>query len=424
MRIGMQTVQQLALSVMIITVLCICDVLSPRAATAATYYVATNGSDSNPCTQSSPCQTIAKGISNLASGDTLYLRQGNYGVLDTNTVCIPSGTSYTNAITIASYPGETATLSSVNLTGTDSGPCGALSYVIFDRITLDGGGTVKDGFTTLGGVTHIRFQNGEAKNFWSLAFALFWPGNSSYIEVVKTKIHDIHQLNANGGGYGFYIQAADNLVDGCEIYNNDGYAIQFYNGYTFSHVDRNIVRNNKMHDNGFVRGFGALTLNHGTDYQVYNNLIYNNFSGADVVRDTNNALIINNTLYNNRAFGIRLDLGTSHSTNSIVRNNILYNNGNSGLATINGVEVGNAPSYTADHNLTTDPKFVNAGANDFTLQSTSPALDAGITLSAVPTDFNGVPRPQGASYDIGAYEYRTSSQPPAPKNLKALSVAP
>ena len=34
----------------------------------------------------------------------------------------------------------------------------------------------------------------------------------------------------------------------------------------------------------------------------------------------------------------------------------------------------------------------------------SPAINAGVTLSTVTTDFDGVSRPQGGVYDIGAYE--------------------
>ena len=39
----------------------------------------------------------------------------------------------------------------------------------------------------------------------------------------------------------------------------------------------------------------------------------------------------------------------------------------------------------------------------------SPLIDAGATVSFVTTDFSGIPRPQGAGYDIGAREYSTSS---------------
>jgi hypothetical protein len=74
------------------------------------------------------------------------------------------------------------------------------------------------------------------------------------------------------------------------------------------------------------------------------------------------------------------------------------------------------------HNLTTDPAFVNAGAQDFRLQATSPAIDAGTRVNEVTVDYTGVPRPQGAGHDIGAYEYQGIWRlTPA---LKVISVMP
>ena len=87
----------------------------------------------------------------------------------------------------------------------------------------------------------------------------------------------------------------------------------------------------------------------------------------------------------------------SGSTGAIIRNNICYTGTtyqNDGVST------------TQDHNLFgTNPLFVNAAANDFHLQSGSPAIDAGTSIGAPTTDFDGNTRPQGSGYDIGPYEY-------------------
>jgi hypothetical protein len=47
----------------------------------------------------------------------------------------------------------------------------------------------------------------------------------------------------------------------------------------------------------------------------------------------------------------------------------------------------------------------NASADDYRLHGTSPARDAGLPLAEITTDRDGLARPQGAGYDIGAYEY-------------------
>ena len=50
------------------------------------------------------------------------------------------------------------------------------------------------------------------------------------------------------------------------------------------------------------------------------------------------------------------------------------------------------------------PMFVDPANDDFHLLYNSPAIDAG-TNTGVATDYDGTARPQGAAYDIGAYEY-------------------
>ena len=49
--------------------------------------------------------------------------------------------------------------------------------------------------------------------------------------------------------------------------------------------------------------------------------------------------------------------------------------------------------------------FVNAAANDYRLAPGSLAIDAGVSNSSVSKDRLGLPRPQGAYWDVGAYEF-------------------
>ena len=55
------------------------------------------------------------------------------------------------------------------------------------------------------------------------------------------------------------------------------------------------------------------------------------------------------------------------------------------------------------HSIVAPPGFVNEAGGDYHLLSTSPAVDAGIAHVAT-DDYDGIARPQGAGYDIGAYE--------------------
>ena len=48
--------------------------------------------------------------------------------------------------------------------------------------------------------------------------------------------------------------------------------------------------------------------------------------------------------------------------------------------------------------------FVDAAIHDYHLAAGSPAINAGERLVEVATDRDGVERPQGSAYDVGAYE--------------------
>jgi len=54
-----------------------------------------------------------------------------------------------------------------------------------------------------------------------------------------------------------------------------------------------------------------------------------------------------------------------------------------------------------------DPMFVNVSTPpyDFHLQPQSLAIDAGVIISGITSDVDGLARSQGSSTDLGAYEY-------------------
>ncbi|MCH8269159.1 MAG: right-handed parallel beta-helix repeat-containing protein [Acidobacteria bacterium] len=179
------------------------------------------------------------------------------------------------------------------------------------------------------------------------------------------------------------------------IHHNAGWGVHIYNQGCGDCANDNVVSNNAIYDNADAgdRGPGIL-LSSGSGNLAYNNLIWGNDKGIQVSYGAD-AKAYNNVVYANDSYGIKIQLG---SVNAIIRNNIVYQN--SGVAISNG-----GAGTIQDHNLVeTDPQFVDATARDFRLQPTSPAIDGGISLNAVPYDFAGVSRPRGEGFDIGAYE--------------------
>lgn len=428
----MHSPRQFALSGMVATLVFAGGLLHAESAAAATYYVATSGSDSYSCSQAqsstTPKRTIGSGIGCLAAGagDRLLIRGGTYAEnIGQSGVYPPSGTSWTNAATIAGYAGETVVLTGAGsaqsiLLATGSGR----SYVIFDNLVLDARG--KTGGMYLGQDSHhIRFQNGEIKNGND---GMLVGGGASYVEVLHSKIHDAGEGNCVGTQgigtcYGFYMTGHDNLFDGNQVYNNGGYGYHIYNSGQ-SNVSNNIIRNNVLYGNGFDPGINitaaAIILSSGSNNQAYNNVIYGNNNGIqlDYSPAGANHKVYNNTIYGNTNFGI-----TNGTDGAQIKNNIIYGNG------IAIQKVGTNTAYA--NNLcggsgtgcdrVGDPRFTNTSAHDFTLLQASPAVDAGATISAVTTDLSGVARPQGSAYDIGAYEYHAAlTAPAAPYNVRIV----
>ena len=362
----------------------------------AAYYVSTSGSDSNIGTADQPFRTIAHGLSALQAGETLYIRGGVYNET-INSSQLPSGTSWANAPVIAGYPGE-----SVVLTASGSGTdiitlSGSTRYVIFQNLILDGQGTAHNGVNNPGNSTdHIRFDTVEIRNFWNQgAFVITSLGGYEFLNC------NVHHIVANGQqsanqSHGLYLGNSV-LVDGGQYHDNGGYGIQIYNSnYPAQPTNNNIVRNTRIYHNATGgAGGGGITIG-GDNNLIYNNLVYSNGSdGIDVVWGSpTNTQLYNNTVWNNNGSG---GIYVSGSNTKLI-NNIVYQNIGGNITMAGG------SGNTQATNLTSNPLFFNAASGDFRVQLGSLAINAGTSLSAVPVDMVGAPRPQGGAYDVGAYE--------------------
>ncbi len=403
-------------------------------AQATTRYVSTSGLDSNSCSASTststPKLTIASGIGCMTAGDILYIRGGTYNEsINVTQYHIPSGTSWSNAVTIASYPGETATVG-LGISIRDNVDASIVSYVIFDRLIVidpgQGSGTQSgDSPYFIGGNSHhIRLSNSEVTN--AATNLIFITDTTTYIEVVNCRVHDAPITAGSdgrtGSSYGFYIYGRHMLIDGNTIYHNTGYGIHHYHSGD-SGVSDNIIRNNIVYDNAYNDGErnlsnGGILVTSGSNNQVYNNLIYNNGGvGLSIgAYGGSNYQAYNNTITNNGYIGVTAGGGgVSFGADTVLENNIVFGNNNYQLFDQN------PGGTTTNRNVTTDPHFTNVSAHDFTLQADSTAIDAGLTIGAVPTDIVGVTRPQGNGYDIGAYE-RVAGPPPPPPVGTAVTV--
>jgi parallel beta-helix repeat protein len=383
------------------------------------YYVGKSGSNSNSCAQAqnhlTPKLTISAGLACMQGGDTLEIKQGTYEEVD---LVPPSGTS-SNRTVIKSFGTDTVTFTRFTSWNFYSG---RFSYVDFVggctlglnrncRMVWNGIGTdccsgaIANAGLSFGaaGETahHIRFDGIRATNWGGVASNISNP--NAFIEFRNSRFDNNGKFLDFGNpdnpvlgmaGYHFYIGGGQVLVENCELDHAGGYAIHQYGGGG----NNNIYRYNVIHDNGLTVSAnvadGILLHGWGSGHQAYGNLIYNNKRGAGITAVSSGSRIFNNTIFNNDS-GIYVFPGASQT---VIRNNITYGNR---IAVIN-----DGSGTTFSNNLEIDPKFVAPGSFDFRLQSSSPAINAGVTLTEVAIDLDGTSRPQGSAYDIGAFEYR------------------
>jgi hypothetical protein len=84
---------------------------------------------------------------------------------------------------------------------------------------------------------------------------------------------------------------------------------------------------------------------------------------------------------------------------------------------LNGpIVVGVGTMSTGSGNLTLPTRnepswFLDAAGGNFRLADGSPAIDKGVTLADLPLDYDGLTRPQGTAFDVGAFERPTGGYP-------------
>jgi parallel beta-helix repeat protein len=160
-----------------------------------------------------------------------------------------------------------------------------------------------------------------------------------------------------------------------------------------------------------VSFFAGILLGTGNNNQAYGNIVHDNVrAGIQIGNGATDSRVYNNTITNNK-YGS--GIVTGYQSGTIIANNIIYNNTGANFE----IQVSSQPPASYINNLcgtsqtgcavVGNPIFVNPGANLYNLQPGSPAINKGAILSDIPAvDITGTPRPQGASWDIGAYEYK------------------
>src|SRR5690606_31166622 len=204
-------------------------------------------------------------------------------------------------------------------------------------------------------------------------------------------------------------------------------------------ISQAVVEGNTIHGNGQGGGGSGINMDGVRDSLIRNNLIYaSHASGISLYRIDGGAPSSGNRVLNNTVlvasdgrWALNIQDGSSGNT---IRNNIFWNA--HGFRGSIDISPDSLPGFDSDYNVVMDRLTTNGGdtvltlaqwraqtgqdahsrvatpaqlfvapaTDDYHLAPTSPALDTGETRTDVPSDLEGVPRPQGAGTDVGAYE--------------------
>ncbi|WP_372523898.1 choice-of-anchor Q domain-containing protein, partial [Sulfuricaulis sp.] len=391
----------------------------------------------------------------MGPGKTFYFRGGTYdqnysggGLYGYRNYSLDQahGGTAGSPMAMVGYPGETAVFQYLDITrsniGMNNGGSPA-NYVTFANFTLHGGSAC---FEDGGFYSNPKSGGVGIRLIGSVMDAAYGTSNTmtgviliqnDYWKVLGNELKNTGSGTPINNNHGIYNQAAASYTEIAWNYFHDlriGHVIQVHTDPYYSYYD---VR---IHDNVIAKGANgdsrAINVGNanGDSYgSIYNNIIDDvggDFSAIAIW--SGSWKIYNNTMNNIHTPNSDMIFVTNAAYASFgapsswlpaprvdIKDNIFYSDGSSSYFSASTSTP--APAITMDHNLyynfgaapsqdtapiTGNPLFVNAAAGNFHLQSGSPATNTGTTsVSTVVTmDHDGVNRPQGGGYDVGAYE--------------------
>jgi hypothetical protein len=393
---------------------------NPTVVTGNAYYVATLGSNSNPGTEAQPWLTIGHALGRITGGSTLYVKEGTYN--EELYITGPSGTAG-NPTTIRAYPGHTVILRG-NGVHTGRNKIAGASYMTFDGFTM----TNYNQGPFVESANNIVVQNCTIYGVGQEGLRVYL--NSSYVTIDGCTVHDTRQWKYNGEG--IYIGTGDSspldnthhvIIRNSTIYNTPDEGIELKIGTHHVTVDGNTLYNVNLGSDWSQNGnnVGAIEVNHAVgsfqhygsnpDHIIRNNIIHD---VKTAIRAGTGSTIYNNVIWEVSGYGIYVDNASNESyTRFIYQNTIHAGSANAVFHAGGNQDVKNNIGPSTANNLPANPAYfvsVTKGSENYHLVSGAAPINAGVVTS-ITTDKDGVSRPQGPAWDIGAYEYNGDAPP-------------
>lgn len=347
---------------------------------ANNYYVSPTGSDANQCSFTLPCATM-QGVSlHMNAGDTAHFASGNYTWSYSSNQVTKSGT----ASAYITYISDTKW--GAKVTGTDCSPISNDGDYV-QIVNFDVTGSCAQGITTNGNYTTIS-GNRVHDMPGSQATAAIVQDCCTYTHtgnrIIGNVVDNIGPWGLVNQTHGIYLAGPGNIAENNIVTRAAAACIQTYHGATREIISNNVVAN-----------CGKYGIQISADPGVY---------------PIDSTTVDNNIVVNVNGYGIWESTSGSIGTHNVYYNNIVYNN-SPNIFLRYGTQSGTITLTSAQWNALF-VSYTGDMTGDYHLQSGAVAIDAGTTscayagITCVPsTDFDGVSRPQGAAWDIGAYEW-------------------
>ena len=248
----------------------------------------------------------------------------------------------------------------------------------------------------------------------------------NFITNVVIRGNIIYQTSAGSGRDGITSHSVaiveQNYIEGM---GRNGITFVDYAAYDHHDValDGGDIRNNIIVNTGggsssWQYGILVRSLNGDYDFRnvkIRNNTIYGlteaNSKGIYVNEDDSAASMTGITVENNIVADVNgIEFHATTGTIGTHDYNNFYDSSGGDIVNYDGL-IYTAANITdfEQNSISQYPIFVNISApyaaENFKLQSASPAINAGTTLTGFSDDYLGTTRPQGSAWDIGAYEY-------------------
>ena len=270
----------------------------------------------------------------------------------------------------------------------------------------------------------------------ALRQAGFWSKQGSDIIMSENTVYDNHP---NGGATGTCIGyqyrpnnlwIIDNICYDVNIgirASDDSYGSSDNTAYIVGNKLYHIYppdMDNYQPNHPWRSGVGISLWTGGMHRWVVDNTMYDCYNGINAIQSGGSSLELSGNIVSNAGpDGWDIFMFQNVSEDVTIYKTLIYNPNRParirwGSHEYNSMtEFKNATGLCPSCPLEQDPKFVNGTQYDFRLQPDSPAIDAnnsprdvydlfqslyGINIRV---DFNGVPRPQGSGWDMGAFEY-------------------